>query len=273
MVSGWVDDLDELRGALSRITQENNIDEIKFVEITRYGSRHYQAGLGAVVHLITHYSRFNRLRVDVMTWDTTDSRHAIPGRNDVENLGRLYYHLLKDLIQRWPEGDWRIVIDGNERVQFTALRDSINYNISHADPNMLPELITSLRELEELEVIKDISEAESTEENLVQLADLFAGIARYSHEKGAQCCNWLAHNGNPAQLRLMDVTDVEAGLECSRSEKCRFRLIDEMLRLCQRYRLGVSLRTQQHLWTPNPRKPINFWHYTPQGEYDRAPTG
>ena len=26
-------------------------------------------------------------------------------------------------------------------------------------------------------------------------------------------------------------------------------------------------------WTPNPDNPVNFWHYTPQGGYDRAPIG
>ena len=40
------------------------------------------------------------IRVDVLTWDTYDSRHAVPGRDDTENLARMYYHLKWSLRRR-----------------------------------------------------------------------------------------------------------------------------------------------------------------------------
>ncbi len=274
VVSGRVDALDELRSVLASITDEYEVREVKFAEITRYDSRDYRVALATVARVIGGYCRYNRVRIDVMTWDMADSRHAIPGRDDIQNLGRLYYHLLLDVTKRWPEGEWNLIIDKNEKVDFAALKDCINYNTPLPVLGMLPEIIYSTSQLEELDVVKDISEVESHEEPLVQLADLFSGMARYSHEQGTECCSWLASKGNPDQLPLPDPSaGGDTAQEYSRSEECRFQLIGELNRICKKYRLGVSLKTEKRLWTPNPNSPVNFWHYTPQGDYDKAPIG
>jgi len=163
----------------------------------------------------------NRVRIDAMTWDTTDSRHAIAGRDDIQNLGKLYYHLLSNVIKRWPEGHWNVIIDKNEKVDFEALKDCINYRTSLPSSGTLPHIICSISQLEEMGVVRDISQVVSHEEPLVQLADLFAGMARYSHEKGAECCGWLASKGNPGQLPLQNfVVDDDTALEYLRSEEC-----------------------------------------------------
>lgn len=272
VVSGRVDVLDELRNALASIIDECEVREVKFVEITRHDSRDYRAALAFVVKVVAGYCRYHIIRIDVMTWDTTDSRHAIPGRDDIENLGRLYYHLLLNVTKRWPEGEWNVFIDENEKVNFAALKDCINYNTPYPASGTLPEIIDSTSQLEELDVVKDISEVASHEEPLVQLADLFAGMARYSHEQGTECCRWLASKGNLDQPPLPDfTTDGDTAEEYSKSGECRFQLIGELSKLCKKHRLGVSLKTEKRLWTPNPDNPVNFWHYTPQGDYDKAP--
>lgn len=274
VVSGRVDALDELRIVLASITDEFQVREVKFAEITRYDSPDYRAALAAVVKVIAGHCRYYRVRIDVMTWDTTDSRHAIPGRDDIQNLGRLYYHLLLDVIKRWPEGKWNVIIDKNEKVDFAALKDCINYDTPLPLSGMLPEIVYSTSQLEELDAVKDVSEVASHDEPLVQLADLFAGMARYSHEKGTECCSWLAGKGNPDQLPLPDfIAAGDTAQGYSRSEECRFQLIGELNKICKKYRLRVSLETKKRLWTPNPAYPVNFWHYTPQGDYDKAPIG
>ena len=58
----------------------------------------------------------------------------------------------------------------------------------------------------------------------------------------------------------------------SRRQRAKFEIIDLTQRECRRYRLGVSLESRGHLWTPNPKNPIHFWQWEPQGEYDKAPT-
>lgn len=274
VVSGEDKALYELRNVLMSIIDGFEVREVKFAAITRYDSRDYEAALVMIKSVIADYCRYRRARIDVMTWDTTDSRHAIPGRDDIQNLGRLYYRLLLNMTQRWPAEEWNVVIDKNEKVDFTALKNCINYNIPLQVSGTLPEIIESTSQLEELDIIKDINEVASHEEPLVQLADLFAGMVRYSHEKGEKCCKWLASKGNPDQLPLSDFsTDGDTVPEYSRSEECRFQLIGELNKICKKHRLGVSLTTGKRLWTPNPVNPVNFWHYIPQGDYDKAPIG
>lgn len=273
-VSGGIPALDDLRSVLAKIIKDNGIREIKFANITKRDSRDYNAALAAFTVVITGYCRYNRVRADVMTWDTTDSRHAVPGRNDSDNLGRLYHHLLLNVTKRWSEGEWNLIVDKNERIDFTALKGSINCKLPLSVSMTLPEIIESTDQLEELEVVKTISEIASHEEPLVQLADLFAGISRFSHERGAECCVWLSSKGNPDQPPLPDlVVDGYTEPEFTKATECRFQLIGELNTLCKKYRLGVSLESEKRLWTPNPNNPVNFWHYTPQGGYDKAPTG
>ena len=98
VISGLIDNLEELRTELNRITSECGIRELKFAEVTRTEDRDFRAANNALTCAISKYSIYGKIRIDVMTWDTSDSRHNVPGRSDVENLGRLYYHLLFDAI-------------------------------------------------------------------------------------------------------------------------------------------------------------------------------
>jgi hypothetical protein len=274
VVSGSDDKLGKLRSALASIINTYEVRELKFAEISKCDSQDYKAALEAINLVTSTFCGRNRIRIDVMTWNTTDSRHAIPGRNDVENLGRLYYHLLLNVTQRWSQGEWDVVIDKNEKVDFVVLKDCINCKLPPMVSGTLPEIIESTSQLESLNVVKNIREVESHEEPLVQLADLFAGLARFSHEQGVECCKWLSNKRNPEQLPLSDfVVDEGQEKKFSKTTECRFQLVGEVNKLCKKYRLGVSLETEKRLWTPNPINPLNFWLYAPQGSYDKAPIG
>ncbi len=272
-ISGNVEALTKLRNVLGGILDGKGIKEIKFSDIDRYDSKEYKVAQGFLANTITEFIRYRTVRVDVLTWDTTDSRHATSGRDDIENLGRLYYHLLCHVAKQYPEAYWYVIIDKDEKVDFNTLTECLNSSIFQPDGGQFPEIIVSIRQIEELETVKKISEVESHEEPLVQLADLFAGMARFSNEKGSECCSWLASYGNPDQYPLPVFCTGEAELdEYAKSDECRYSLIGELCEICKRYRLGVSLHPRKRLWTPNPAKPINFWTYEPQGDYDKAPT-
>jgi hypothetical protein len=273
VVSGNMAALDELRASAASLIKRSGIRELKFVNMTRFESPDYRATVSTITLTISEYCRLGKARLDVMTWDTADSRHAIRGRNDIENLARLYYHLLLSVIKRWPIGSWVVVVDRDEKVNFNVLRDCLNNCSKIQGPAHLPGIIESTSQLADLDTIKNITDADSEAEPLIQVADLFAGIGRFSREAGDECCHWLGTIGNPDQLPLPDLTEGEEGTkDYSRSKECRYRLIGEVNRVCKKYRLGVSLETKKRLWTPFPANPVNFWSYKPQGDYDRAPT-
>jgi hypothetical protein len=273
VISGSAAVLDELRTSVWKVKKQYGIRELKFAKIDRFDSRDYKAAVSITALVIRDYCHLGKTRLDVMTWDTTDSRHAIPGRNDIENLARLYYHLLSDIIGRWSTGLWYVILDRDEKVDFNNLRNCLNSSSSNMGPGQFPLITESISQLIDLDNVKGITEADSKEEPLLQVADLFAGIGRYSCERGDECCRWLATKNNPAQLMLQGLAEgVQDVQNFSRSQECRFRLIDEINKVCKRFRLGVSLETENRLWTPSPLNPVNFWFYRPQGDYDRAPT-
>lgn len=57
----------------------------------------------------------------------------------------------------------------------------------------------------------------------------------------------------------------------SNREKFRFEVMQHLDGQCKSKRLGVSLKTNKCFSTPNHENPINFWHYLPQHDSDRAP--
>ena len=124
---------------------------------------------------------------------------------------------------------------------------------------------------EQLLHFTEIQQLNSIYEPLIQLADLFAGIARFTGEKGVQCVQWLASYSNKKQLRMERVGMNNIKDKGERRKECRFQLIGELNQICKKCRLGVSLSKKKRLWTPKPNNPINFWNYEPQGNYDKAP--
>ena len=272
VISGTTEVLCKLRNDMLEILTDLGMSEIKFSDINKLDSREFKAAWRFFTELINYYIKSRSVRADVLTWYTADSRHSTPGRDDIENLGRMYFHLLSNIARKWDITSWSIYIDKDEKVDFDVLRGCLNSRIDQIDTGQFPEIIESLEQLKEFEVVKEISEVDSREEPLVQLADLFAGVARYSNEKGPQCCEWLAIYGNPAQESLIDLNSVGSNLsESSKSDECRYCLIGKINELCKKHRLYVSLNDEKRLQTKDPRSPMNFWIYQPQGDYDKAP--
>nr|CAJ71546.1 hypothetical protein kustc0801 [Candidatus Kuenenia stuttgartiensis] len=51
----------------------------------------------------------------------------------------------------------------------------------------------------------------------------------------------------------------------------RFKVLKTLDELCKKYRMGVSINEREHLYTFSPERPLNFWFYNPQHEFDKAP--
>ena len=58
----------------------------------------------------------------------------------------------------------------------------------------------------------------------------------------------------------------------SKNLKPKFELMYEFKKLADSYKLGMSLKTNKYFKTHNCKKNIFIWHYSPQSEYDKAPT-
>jgi len=213
----------------------------------------------------------NKLRVDVVVWDIDDRRHKVRRRDDVENLQRMYYHLFRNVLRaRWPNDSiWRLHPDERTDVNWLTMRDCLrsaacrqNGVLAHSAEGLFRTRL--LREFG----LEEIKPAISRETPLLQLADLFAGMAAFSRNKYNEYAFWI--ESNSSQLKLFDRSGQTES--SSRRSLERFKVIYEFDCICKNNRLGVSLKNQRGLWTPKPENPVNFWQYIPQHLEETAPT-
>jgi len=208
------------------------------------------------------------LRVDVLMWDTHDSRHAVQGRDDSQNVGRMYYHVLTHCGRMCGQRRWRLYPDDGSCLDW---EDIALYIRRTRVVRSKPYLISLFEEGGERFEILEVSKQDSRKEPLVQLADIFVGMGCFSVDRSDKLKRWTEEQNRRSQLVLLPELDHAHDAQ-SRSERARFELVAGLNGLCKATRLGVSLERRWHLWTPAPRAPINFWMYKPQHDSDKAPT-
>lgn len=265
VVSGTKESLSLLRTKLKEILIENNITEVKFSEIRTHAPR-IKAARGFIEKGIK-FAKRNEIRLDILSWDMHDTRHTISGRDDIGNLERMYYKMLRHISERWKQLYWEFYPDENSTVDW---RELISYLNKTKIPRYKPNILKLFKEERYDIKFAKIKEIKSHHEPLIQLADLFAGISCFSRENGEDCIRWLGQqNIRMKKLPFFSRRKEQSPIE---SNCNRFKLIGKLNNLCKKYSLGVSLNTKKYLWTPDPSSPVNFWNYEPKCEEDKAPT-
>jgi hypothetical protein len=216
------------------------------------------------------FERLQRMRVDVLIWDVEDSRHKeIKNRDDRANFGRMYYHLLHNVLERrWPQGSrWLICPDEQKEVDWLTLEACLGRKGRDRDAKHVA-LATEVRELRYS--IREIRCVSSTEYLLVQLADMFAGLAAYSYSAFDKYRQW--KSDSDATRELFDTAQYgERRLKVSKRDKERLPVLDHVRHVASTRGLQISLKSTRGLSTRNASSPLNFWLYTPQRQHDKAP--
>lgn len=212
----------------------------------------------------------NRARVDAIVWDTEDSRHRVEGRDDVANLGRMYFHLLRNVLTRsWDDSAvWALYPDDHMEMDWATLESCLDRKSVARETGETRWLTddgsprSALRDLFRLEKVEGVR---SQEFMLVQAADLFAGMAVFSRKKYGEYAAWRTDASGQASLtgRVQP--------RRTRADLARFGILSFFDDLAKQQDLRISLRKTQGFYTHDPRRPINFWLYQPQGDYDKAP--
>jgi len=253
---------------ISAILKDSGVREFKWRHLSE--GRYQHAAFGILEQILPR-AIGRVLRVDVLMWDTQDRRHNVVGRDDVANLGRMYYHLFCDVLRkRWPDGStWRLCPDENTAMDWDIVADLLSLASVSRQPQ--PGLLdaTTFRARLRLEFgLQDIVPCKSHEQPLAQVADLFAGLAVYSRTSYDRYEYWRSTNSH--QLSLFP--SALPAITLSRADLHRCAVLAELNARCKRARLGVSLDTYRGLRTRDPGNPINFWWYEPQHVADKAPT-
>jgi len=254
---------------LQTILSESGVTEFKWKKLR--GARERFAAKKLISYIIKRAVE-GALRVDVLIWDTQDARHSVAGRDDIANLQRMYFHLFRNVMgRRWPDDAiWRFYPDEQTSIDW----ESVRVFLARASSRFEPEINIFHNQpfrwiLRRYFHIEQIIEGISAKQPLLQLADLFAGMAVFSYTKYAAYEAWL-HTVSPTQ----PLFPVENGIgnTFSNGDIEKFTILKYFGQECKKHKLGVSLKSNRGLRTPNPANPINFWLYQPQHPMDRAPT-
>lgn len=257
------DRLDFIEDEIKRILHESGVeDEFKWQK-TRNAK--YRLCADKLFRFAIKQITESAMRVDVLVWDTHDRRHDVAARDDEANYERMFFHLLKNVMKKRERNSlWHIFPDEKLGIDWNTIEDCLG-NFGQRIDAMPHALIRDLF-TDPFYQIKTFKQVASSASVSVQLADFFAGIGVFAREKSQKYFQWI--DDGPGMLSLF-VTKKDAP---SGADRERFRLIHDLNRLCKEHRLGVSLESRRYLWTPEPRNPLNFWHYEPKHEKDRAPT-
>ncbi|HWO71276.1 MAG TPA: DUF3800 domain-containing protein [Actinomycetota bacterium] len=270
LVTASVELAEKMEAGLRELLEGSGVSEFKWSGLR--GAKERFAAEKMCGFAIDHATR-KELRIDVLIWDVEDRRHKIKGRDDVANLQRMYYHLFRNVLRmRWPdEAVWRLHPDEHTALDWDTVRDCLD-TVSVRPVTEEPSLTAGtfrvrLRREFGIEQIRPLSSGRSA---LLQLADLFAGLAVFSRSEYDAYEAWL-HRTSPQPT--LDGFSTANDPVPSRASQQRFFVLQALDQGCKDRRLGVSLAGSRGLRTPNPANPINFWLYEPQHEFDIAPTG
>jgi hypothetical protein len=227
-----------LSADLRRLLDESGVKEFKWADLRTARLRF------AADKLLTwtlEQACQRRLRVDALTWDSNERHHPLPDQSGIATLQGMYLLLLTMVLrQRWPEGCcWRICPDEQSAMSWIDLEAQL------AGQGLL---------------IEQVQPCASHEEPLVQIADLFAGLAVYSRSADARFEEWQqVADISPELLHPEEAPEPLTG-----SDRERYEVLGRVVAECGRYGLAVRLETGYGLRTADPAGPINFWEYGPE---------
>jgi hypothetical protein len=249
------------------LLDNSGIDEFKWNKLRQARERF------AAIKLIDEVIRLaaiQQLRVDVLIWDTYDSRHQVQGRDDIANLQRMYYHLFKNvLLRRWPsKSTWNLFPGENSALDWTIVQDYLDTaGVSIEMASLFDPKPFSIRLSRDFQIVQ-IEEVSSILEPVCQVADMFAGIGAFSHTAYSKYRQWIDSINGQLQLGI----DSYKILSLSNRERERFGIMKYLDDKCKTCRFHVSLKMAKGFKTFDPKFPINFWPYQPQHPDDKAPT-
>ena len=240
MVSAPQDEAPRLREEAHTLLEESGIAECKWEKVRTARTRFASSKL---LRWAIRQAELARLRVDTLTWDVWEG--SIDGRGvpHIANLRRMYRVLVEDVVpRRWgADARWRLYPDEQSAMPWERLVSGIAQ-------------------------VNGITACHSHEYPLIQLADLFAGLAVYSRGSYDTYERWLTMSPDQ-RLREPEEssTPFSASFQFSASDRVRCRLLDEFFTRCKQGYLGVSLRTRRGLFTADSSLPLVFRWWSPRG--------
>jgi len=259
-------EVQRIKDSLAVLLENSDVEEFKWQKCK---TGKYRLCAEKIIDCVLPECFKGTMRIDTIIWDTHDSRHDIQGRDDIANLQRMYFHLVRNVaVYRWPDSArWHFYPDEMSSMKWKEFSDCVDRGTrKYRARSEAEELFTPELNLSKVFRISHLSELSSKDEPLIQTADLFAGIGAYSRNNYERyCCLKDTHSG---QASLFG-SDTDATLSKGDDDRCQ--LIARIVAACKDKGLSVSVDEDHGLRTKYPTHRVNFWRYIPQREEDKAP--
>ncbi len=216
------------------------------------------------------FKNYHRMRADVLIWDMEDSRHkGVFKRDDEANFERMYYHLIHNVLKlRWPdESTWFIFPHQHEAVDWGILEKCLGWRSWASEYDLFTRCgaVPGFRSYFNISGFLPVCAKKCP---LVQLADLFAGLAAFSYSSYDKYQHW-NRRINYKSLLFPDNEMIE--MKLSKRDQERLPLLSFLQQESTRRSLQISLDSSRGFKTWNPDLNLNFWLYKARSRNDKAP--
>jgi hypothetical protein len=253
----------------ARLLRESGVEEFKWKKIR---TAKYRFAAQKLIDACARAISDGHLRIDVLVWDSQDSRHAVRNPDMEANLQIMYFHLFKNVMsRRWPSDCvWRHIPDEHVGVKWENLqsclsaKDSLSVSeLAFYDASPANESFGA--SIKRIFKVAEITECRSQEMSLAQVADMLAGMGAFSRERFAEYRAWKRTVGYSETLfDTMPRSDSTPG----KVEK--FQVLSHFESTMNQLALPVALDQTGGLRTLDPSIAVNFWLYQPQSRFDKA---
>lgn len=270
VISGKQSSLESLKNELDELLKHYKKEYIEYKKIDGDSTKEKLA-INFIIKTLHHCMKWN-VRIDVLTWNNSDSRNWINGRDDIANLVRMYYHITHYSIRnwKWETIEWDFYPDEHTAINWRT--DVINHieNTNLSKNNKLENTIFWELKNFHYPKINNHNEIKSHENTLLQIIDIYTWLCNFSFINWENFIKW---KDKSDREKIWQLNMFEEQLNFSKWILSKFRLLNIFLEECKKNKLWISINTNKYLNTPDKWKlsNINFWHYVPQHENDKAP--
>lgn len=269
-LSGSKKTLKKLRNKLDNILKDINTSKVEFKQLK--GDYKKESAAKEYIIKSINYCHKDKIRIDILSWDTQDDRHDIFKRDDQKNFERMYYHLIKWVNAQYVpvNPDWEFYPDQKNSINW----EKLNYFVESTNLSKnQPDTLFKNYNLPNFPNIEKFRESISDNNPLTQLIDIYTGLGRLSIKKGSKFIEWKKIQEKKDKNQMMLFDSSVNNINVSRGEESKFKILYFLIKNCKKHKMGVSINSNSYLYTYQPTKyNINYWFYEPQGNYDKAPT-
>lgn len=266
LVTTHLSDANAIDAEVRAILQKDDVRELKWKSVS---SARHRFAANHICDFACRPKWRGRMRIDILIWDTHDSRHDVRLRDDSANLGRMYYKLILNVIEwRWPGArSWHMRVDERNDTDWDTLERCLRGQSRKQRTAHEPSFISMAagpgrRPLH-------IEEGISKDHPLIQVADLFAGLAAFSWNRSEEHHAWRAVGVEREAGQQSLFSDLAAG-DVSNSARFKHEVLEHFLGI-DLPKVVIEARSGEGLRTIDPRNPINFWLYKAKRADDKAP--